>query len=431
MKPMVRFSVFALVLCALASPAANWPAWRGPTGDGVCPEKNLPLHWSATENVRWQTPLPDRGNSTPVVWGNRVFVTQAIENENRRTLMCFDRNNGALLWQKGVVAARESTHPTNPYCSASPATDGERVIVSFASAGLYCYDFSGKELWHKDLGKQHHIWGNAASPVLHEDAVFFNFGPGERTFLIALNKKTGDTLWQHDEPGGNSGESVPNQKAVWVGAWSDPLVRTVEGHEELIMTYPRRACAFDPKTGKELWTCDGLNPLVYTSPVYSQGIVVALGGFNGMALAVKAGGKGNVTATRRLWHNPKTKQRIGSAVISGDYFYILDDPGVAECIELKTGNVVWEERLKGPGPTTQNWSSMVLSDGKLYAINQAGDAFVLKASPQFQLLATNSLGEKTIGSMAVSDGEIFIRTYKHLWCISEKKTTAALAPSTP
>ncbi len=427
MKSLARLapSLAILVLSASFLSAANWPSWRGPTGDGVSTEKHLPTHWSPTENVRWKTPLPERGNSTPVVWGNRVFVTQAIEKENRRTLMCFDRNNGKLLWQQGVVAEKETTHQTNPYCSASPATDGKRVVVSFASAGLYCYDFYGQEIWHKDLGVQHHIWGNGASPVLHGDAVFFNFGPGERTFLIALNLKTGEKIWQHDEPGGGSGDAAPGQKAVWAGSWSDPIIRTVNGHDELIMTYPNRVCAFEPKTGKELWTCAGLNPLVYTSPIYQDGIVVAMGGFNGAALAVKAGGQGDVTATHRLWLHPKTKQRIGSGVISGEYIYVLDDPGIAECFELKTGKLIWEERLKGPGPTTQNWSSLVLSEDKLFAINQGGDAFILRASPKFELIATNSLGEKAIGSMAVSDGEIFIRTYQNLWCISEKKTTAS------
>jgi outer membrane protein assembly factor BamB len=162
--------------------------------------------------------------------------------------------------------------------------------------------------------------------------------------------------------------------------------------------------------------------LSYASPLYDPktGIIVAMGGFNGMALAVKAGGSGDVTETRRLWQHPKTKQRIGSGVIDNGYIYILNDPGIAECFELETGKLVWEERLKGPAAKSDNWSSMVLADHKLYAINQGGDAFVVAANPKFQLLATNSLGEATIASMAVSDGEIFIRTYNHLWCIGGK-----------
>jgi outer membrane protein assembly factor BamB len=403
--------------------AANWPAWRGPQGTGVCAEKDLPLHWSTNENVRWRTPLPERGNSTPVIWGNRIFCTQAIQKENRRTLFCFDRSTGKQLWQAGVVyPEKEMTHDTNPQCSASAVTDGERVVASFGSGGPYCYDLDGKEIWHRDLGKQTHIWGNAASPILHGELCILNFGPGERTFLIAMNKKTGETVWQNNEPGGDSGEKKPGQeKPEWIGSWTTPIVIPVNGREELIMSFPRRVAGLDPKTGKEFWTCRGLNPLVYTSPLYDDGIIVAMGGFGGSALAVKPGGSGDVTDTRRSWQIPKTKQRIGSGVINGGHIYIHNDPGVAECFELATGKLVWEERLKGPGPKSDSWSSMMLSDERLYVVNQSGDTFVLKASPKFEVLATNSLGETTISSIAVSDGGLFIRTHKALWCIAAAK----------
>jgi outer membrane protein assembly factor BamB len=418
-----RVLFLAIILAATSVWADNWPAWRGPEGIGICREKNLPLHWSKTENIRWRIALPDRGNSTPIVWENRVFVTQATEKDSRRTLICFDRENGKLLWQSGVTySEKETTHQTNPHCSASPVTDGERIIASFGSAGLYCYDFDGKEIWHRDLGKQAHIWGNAAAPIIHGDLCILNFGPGERTFLIALDKKTGRTAWQVDEPGGDYGEKKPGQeKAEWIGSWSTPVVINFNGREEMLMSFPKRVCAFDPKTGRELWTCSGLNPLVYTSPLFSEGVVVGMGGYGGSALAVKAGGKGDVTPTHRLWQIPKTKQRIGSGVIHEGYIYILNDPGVAECFELQTGKLVWEERLKGPGADSTSWSSMVLSDGKLYVVNHSGDTFVLKASPKFELLSTNPLNETTNGSLAVSNGDIFIRTYQSLWCVSEKK----------
>lgn len=426
----VRSFCALLVSClwaAVSVCAGNWPAWRGPTGMGISAETNLPVRWSATENVRWRVPLPDRGNSTPIVLGNRVLVTQAIENENRRALMCLDRRDGKLLWQSGVTyPEKEPTHDTNPHCSASPVTDGARVIASFASAGLYCYDLNGKEIWHRDLGKQTHIWGNAASPILFGELCIFNFGPGERTFLIALNKKTGETVWQVDEPGGHSGQNKPGEGGNnWVGSWSTPIVIRVNGRDELVMTFPKRVCAFDPKTGRELWTCGGLNPLVYTSPLFAEGVVVAMGGFNGSAVGVKPGGQGDVTETHRLWQHPKTKQRIGSGVIHEGHIYILNDPGVAECFELRTGKLVWEERLPGTGAKSSSWSSMVLAEGKLYAINQGGDTFVLRASPRFELMNTNPLGETTMASQATSDGEIFIRTYKNLWCISPARQSSS------
>jgi outer membrane protein assembly factor BamB len=419
MNSVIRLAA-ALFLAPCALPAANWPMWRGPHGDGTTSESGLPEKWSTTENVAWKIALPDRGNSTPVIWGGKVFITQAIEEEGKRLLLCFDRANGKKLWESGTVYKEpELTHQTNPYCAASPATDGERVIVFFASAGVFCYDMEGKELWKRtDLGKQHHIWGNGTSPVIAGDRVFMNFGPGEKTALICFDKKTGKTLWQHDEPGGASGEGEGKK---WLGSWADPLPRNTGSREELLMGYPGRACAFDPATGKELWTCGGLTNLVYNSPLYADGVMLAMCGYNGGALAVKTGGSGDVTATHRVWHLPKVSQRIGSGMIHKGHHYILTDGGILECRDMKTGKMVFEERLKGPGPTGKNWSSLVLSaDGKCYAVNQGGDAFVFRASPKFELLATNSLKELVIGSIAVSDGQLFIRGYKTLFCIGKK-----------
>lgn len=408
-----------LLLSSIAL-AADWPMWRGPLGDGTTAESGLPEKWSQTENVIWKTELPDRGNSTPVVWADKVFVTQAVEKAGRRLLLCFDRKTGRQLWEAGTTYREpELTHGTNPYCAASPATDGKHIVVFFASAGVYCYDFEGKEIWKRtDLGRQHHIWGNGTSPVIAGDRALLNFGPGEKTTLYAFDLKTGKTLWQHDEPGGASGEGADKK---WLGSWADPIFRQVGGRHELILSYPGRVAAFDPVAGRELWTCAGLNPLVYNSPLMtSDNIVVAFGGYGGMGLAVKAGGSGDVTA-KRLWHLPKVSQRIGSGVIHDGHHYILSDGGIAECRDLKTGEMVYTERLKGPGPSSQNWSSLVLSaDGKCYAANQGGDCFVFKASPTFELISTNSLGEKIIGSIAVSNGQLFIRGYKHLWCIGKK-----------
>lgn len=408
-----------LLLSALCSPisafADNWPMWRGVAGDGTCTESNLPEKWSQTENIAWKVALPAAGNSTPVVWGDKVFVTQAIEKEGKRLLLCFDKKTGKQLWDAGTIYREpELTHKTNPYCSASPATDGERVIVFFASAGVFCYDMNGAELWKRtDLGKQHHIWGNGTSPVIAGDRVFLNFGPGKKTVMYCFDKRTGKTLWEHAEPGGASGEAGNKE---WLGSWSDPLVRNVGSRAELLMSYPGRACAFDPATGKELWTSGGLTKLVYNSPLYADGVMYAMCGYGGAALAIQTGGSGDVTEKNRVWLLPKVSQRIGSGVIHDGYHYILSDGGIAECRDLKTGEMVFQERLKG-----NNWSSLVLSaDGKCYAANQIGDCFVFKASPKFELLATNSLREKIIGSVAVSDGQLFIRGYQHLWCIGKR-----------
>jgi outer membrane protein assembly factor BamB len=396
--------------------AGNWPAWRGPQHNGVSEETGLPTKWSATENVLWKVPLSGPGNSTPVIWENDVFITQASNGGKRRELICIDKKSGIERWRRAVEdVPEEPTHATNPHCSASPATDGKVVIVTYASAGVYAYDIHGKQLWHTDLGPQKHIWGNGASPVLAGNVVYLNHGPSaDNTQLVAMDLVSGKVLWQHKEPK----RAAPGNPDFY-GSWSDPLLRKVGDRNELLMSWPFRVCSMDPLTGKEFWTCEGLNALVYTSPLFHEGLVIGMGGYGGMALAVRAGGKGDVTESHRLWHNVKNPQRIASGVIHAGHIYIHNDPGLAQCLELKTGRVVWAERLKGQGNSGQNWSSVVLSEGKCYTANQGGDCFIFKASPKFELLATNPLGEKVIASIAVSDGKLFIRGHKHLFCIGE------------
>ena len=415
---------FLLILNGYATASAeNWPQWRGPRGDGTCTERGLPVRWSKTENVAWKVPLPERGNSTPIVWGDRVFLTQALAREHRRTLMCFDRQDGRLLWQEGTDwQEKELTHATNPMCSASPVTDGERVVAWFGSAGLFCYDFHGNLLWTRDLGIQRHVWGYGSSPVLHGELCFLHFGPGERSFLIAVSKRTGETIWQHNEPINREGTSEAKfSNADYYGSWSTPLIRDINGRAELIISFPFRVCSFDPAAGKELWTSTGINALVYASPIFADGVVVAMGGFSGMSMAVKAGGSGLVTKENWLWRHPRTKQRIGSGAIHNGLVFIHDDPGIAECLDLRTGQLIWEQRLTGTGSRGTNWSSVMIADGLCYTITQGGDGFVFKASPRFELVATNALGEHSNSSVVPSDGQLFLRTYRHLWCIGDKK----------
>jgi len=428
---MANFFRAWLTIPLLAVPAAagNWPGWRGPDGNGHSPEKEVPLRWTTTENVRWKVSLPDEGNSSPIVWGKRVFLTQAREkvdwpppgaggqaSAHRRGLMCFDRADGKLLWRKEIVyKEKEPTHPTNPFCSATPVTDGERIIASFGSAGLVCYDLEGKEQWRRDLGKLEHIWGNASSPILYGDLAILWCGPGARQFLLAVNKTNGQVVWEHQEPGGNAGADSKN----WVGSWTTPVIAKVAGHDELILCVPEKVKAFDPKSGKELWSCSGLGKLVYTTPVCTaDGIIVALSGFYGPGLAVRAGGKGDVTATHRLWHHSqKHPQRIGSPIILGDKVYVVNENGVVQCLDAASG----KDLLDKPRLNGVFWGSFASAADRLYVTNKAGDTFVLAAGPQYELLARNALGEPVLASIAVSERELFIRTYKHLWCIGEKK----------
>lgn len=401
--------------------ASDWPQWRGPDGNGISVESGLPVRWSVEENIAWKVELPEPGNSTPVVWGDRVFVTQPRVKIHRRDLMCFDRRDGRLLWTAGTEWPGEDlTHSTNPPCSSSPVTDGERVIAWFGSAGLFCFDMEGRELWKRDFGVQKHIWGYGSSPVINGDFCYLNFGPGDRSFLVAVNCHTGETVWQHDEPVNERGtDEAPFTSRDYCGSWSTPVIGRIAGCEQLLVSFPFRICAFDPQSGTELWTSHGINALVYTSPLVANDRVVAMGGYNGMAIGLKieASSSGDITSSHRLWRHEKTRQRIGSGVIHEGHIYIHNDPGIAECFELETGRLIWQQRLSGSGSGATNWSSIMVAGGVCYTINQAGDCFVFRAGPEFELIAANSLGESSNSSVIASRGQLLIRTHRHLWCI--------------
>ena len=398
--------------------ADNWPMWRGPLGTGVAKEKQLPTRWDSQTNVKWKTPLPERGNSTPVIWEKRVFLTQA--RAAQRLVVCLNRADGSVLWEKGTdYAGPEKFHPTNTPCAASPATDGEIIVANFGSAGIFAFDFEGRKLWQVDLGTVTHQWGYAASPVLDGERCYIHFGPGTNHMVVALEKRSGKKLWQVDVPIEHPSERTDGfaGKQGEVGSWSTPILVQANQRSELVVSLPGRLAAFDPKSGAELWRCGGLNPLLYTSAMAGEGVVIGAGGYGGSTVAVRPGGVGDVTE-ERLWHKLRDKQRIGSGVIAKGHLFILNTPGTAQCISLKTGDTVWEQRLSGTGSRSESWSSMILVNDLIYVNNQAGDVFILRAAPEFELIATNSISDGVMNaSVAASDGEIFLRTEKNLWCI--------------
>ena len=438
----LRLRIVFLLLTGLAVPAIaeDWPAWRGPEGNGVVRGKKLPLHWSTNQNILWHVPLPGPGNSTPVIWGQRVFITQAIPGESQRSVMCFDRRDGHLLWKAGTTSTdKDSGGAANPPCTPSPVTDGNRVVAWFGSAGVFCFDLSGRELWRRDLGRQSHGWGYAASPVLYRNLCLINFGPGQRSFLIALDKRTGQTVWQYDVPsiaadakwedfGGDLKDwkrlGSPTMAEV-TGSCATPVVVRATGGDEIVVALPLHVMAFAPTTGKPLWSCEGLNTGAYSSPFFGDGLLGVTGsGLRNAAMVVRPGGRGDVTATHRLWHvsPPGSKSCIGSGVIARGHVYQVTTMGSAQCLDLQSGQTLWDERLTGSGARNASWSSPILANDRVYVPNQNADVFVLRASPQFECLATNSIGSEPMNaSLAVSDGEVFIRTHKQLWCVSERK----------
>lgn len=435
-------AVLLLAACGSAS-AENWPAWRGPQLTGVSSETNFPLHWSEKENVRWRVPLPDRGNSTPIVWGDRVFVTQAIEKDHRRTLMCFARSDGKLLWQSGVVyTAREPTNAENPYCSGSPATDGRHVVAYFGSAGLYCYDFSGKELWHRDVGKVDSWQGSGSSPIIYGNQCILNAGPGTEAVLIACDLETGDVAWRVQPPkvGGGAAPGAPppagggfanammnadpSGAGGFLGSWATPLVVHSEGGDQLVVVHPLRVSAYEPATGREIWVCKGMPDQTFASPAAGEGTLVCTGhrmnGGGTLVTAIRLGGAGDVTATHRLWQTDFPKECVGSGVIAAGRVYLVTQFGSVLCLDLLSGHKAWEKRLPAQGALGGSWSSLVLADNKLLVPDHSGEVFILAAAPQYKLLATNWSGEEsTCSSLALSDGQVFLRTYEALWCFAK------------
>ncbi|MBL9140075.1 MAG: PQQ-binding-like beta-propeller repeat protein [Verrucomicrobiales bacterium] len=416
----------------LTASSAPWPAWRGPNQDGTTSESQFPLHWSPTNHVRWRTELPGPGNSTPIVWNQTLFLTQALPKPSNRSILAFDRVTGRMLWQSGTAwEEAEDTHEDNPFCAASPVTDGERVIAYLGSAGVWAVDFDGTVLWRRDLGRQKHEWGYSSSPVIVGDQVIVYHGPGPSSRLVALEKRSGKITWQVDLP-----EPTPTERSDGfkgrtpgtVGTFGSPVVVNASGRQEVVLGFPESLRAYAPETGKELWRSSGLNPLVYTTPVpvTSPPMILAFGGFYGSAIAVRPGGSGDVTSTHRLWREERSKKnRIGSAVVKGGHAYFANMEGFFECLELGTGKQIWEERLNGPGAADGSWSSPTLAGDRIYMLNKSGDALVLRASPKFEILATNTVAEPLNASPAMSDGEIFIRTWNALWCISEKARLAS------
>jgi outer membrane protein assembly factor BamB len=407
-----------VVFCSFGDSAAadDWARFRGPNGQGVAEGGGYPTEWGPEKNIRWRAELPGAGNGSAIAAAGRVFVTTAQDKGRRRTLHCFDRQSGQEQWSRTVEFPRvELTHNTNPFAGTTPASDGESVVVWHGSAGLFCYDMAGQERWSIDLGDVGHIWGYGSSPVIHEGRVIVNFGPGVESFVAAVGLKDGELLWKTVEPGGTN-----NEKGRYVGSWSTPVVITVDGQDQILCSMPQRVVAYDPQDGSILWTVGGIpgsgGDLVYTSPLVTEDFGVVMGGFKGPSLGFKLGGTGDVTEANRLWHDKQGQpQRIGSGVIVGDHVYMANaGPGTIECIALKTGETKWTERAGN------HWGSIVLADGLLYATDQNSVTRVFQPNPEkFEPVVENKLPERSNATPAFSDGEIFQRTEKALYCIAD------------
>ena len=413
------FVITCFIVLQFSAQADDWQAFRGPNGDGISRESGFPSTWGPEQNIKWKVPLPAPSNGSPIVSNGHVFLTLAEDDGRKRSLYCFDRKDGRQLWVRTVSFDKpEPTHSTNPHGSSTPAADGKTVVVWHGSAGLYAYDFSGQQLWSRDLGEFRHMWGYGGSPVIYQDRVIMNCGPGKRVFVTALKLKDGQPVWEQEEPQ-DSEVSDARADGAYKGSWTTPVVARIRGEDQIVCTMPTRVNGYDPATGKILWTCDGIRgprgDLAYSSPMISEEFCVAIGGFEGPSIGIRLGEKGDITKSSRQWRVEKNPQSIGTGIFVDGYIYRVNASAgpFVECLDAKSGEPVWRGPRGGAG-----WASIVMAGGLLYATNQDATTFVFKLDPKkYEEVAQNTLNETCNATPALSDGQIFIRTHEHLYCI--------------
>jgi outer membrane protein assembly factor BamB len=414
------------VVALMAAPSAeNWPQWRGPSLNGLSAERNLPVRWSPTENITWKIDLPAWSGSTPIVWGDRIFLNVAedlkVREGNNLFLWCIDRNKGSVLWKRPLGGGNHQERKQN-MSTPSPVTDGRRVWVMTGTGMLKAFDIDGTELWARDIQKDYGRfglnWGYGSSPLLHADTLFVQVLHGMRTddpsYVLRIDAATGKTLWRVERPSPARFESPDS--------YTTPALLRYGSTTEIVITGGDVVTGHDPATGKELWRANGLNPdndgnyRIVASPVVHGELVVAPTRERPM-LVLKAGGRGDITRSHVLWSFGNGPD-VPTPVTDGTYLYVINDRGIMWCLDPKTGKEVYgRQRL----PSATYSGSPVLADGKIYVTNEDGLTVVVKAGPTFEILAQNDFDDYTLSSPAVSEGQIFIRTAKHLYCIGKRQ----------
>lgn len=412
------FFAGAVAISALTNPtphAENWPEFRGPTGQGISAARHLPVEWSETNNVAWKQAIPGKGWSSPVLFEGRLYLTSAVSSPDNSSLsllaLALDADSGRILWNTDVFSGGAGKgvqmHNKNSRASATPLIEGNRLYVHFGPEGTACLDLSGKVLWRNSSLKYSPVHGNGGSPIVVEDALIFSCDGASDPFVVALNKTNGEVLWKVKR----------DTDATKTFSFSTPLLITVNGQKQVLSPGSNVLCSFDPKTGREIWRVryDGYS--VVPRPVFGHGLIFFSIGFdNPVVMAVRPDGRGDVTATHVAWTVRRGAPNTPSLLLVGDELYVLSDAGIASCLDAKTGNVHWQERIGG------NCSaSPVYGDGRIYFQNEEGLGVVIKAGQEFAKLASNPLHERTLASYAVGEGSLFIRTERQLYRIQARQ----------
>ncbi len=431
---MTFFQVVLFGLGLLSAFGANWPQWRGPAANGISAEAALPTEWSESKNIAWKTELPGRGNSQPVIWGNRIFLTAeedageapvgykapvhhlgagvflhpdsvGANKLHRLSVIALDRDSGKIVWRKVAYegTAFDNRHKKGSYAAPTPVVDGKSVYAYFGNEGLYAFDFSGKQLWSYQPGKVQTLGlGPGASPVMNGNLLFLQCDDSEYkgSHLVAIDKRTGKQVWRAE------------RKELFV-SFSTPVIAEANGHQELITASMQAVVAYDPATGKELWRGPGVKGNAVTTPVIGHGMAFVASGYpDKYTYAVKLGGQGEA---KPVWSYDKGTAYVPSPILVGDYYYIMSDKGLLTCFDAKSGEVKYEgKRPTKPGTFS---GSPVAAAGKILITSEDGDTYIIKAGPEHEILAVNTVGEPVYASAAIADGRIYLRGEKHLFAI--------------
>jgi outer membrane protein assembly factor BamB len=441
MKKALAALLFLTCALCFAAGKGDWPYWRGPAADGMA-IGDAPLHWSDTQNVRWTTEIPGRGSSSPVIWGDRIFVTTAVKTgpstgpepaaapkatpgakpqlstpgpqvEHKFQILCLNRKTGKLLWQQTAITAvpHEGYHPSyGSLASNSPVTDGKYVYAFFGSRGIYCYDMKGKLIWKKDYGVQMRMrmaFGEGMAPVISGDRLILVFDHEGDSFMVMLDKNTGKEIWKVNR----------DEKS----SWAAPLVVDYKGQKQIVVSASNKLRSYDFNIGKVIWECAGLGTNTIPQPVRQDDLIFAMSGYiKPNLMAIRLGREGVLTGTDAIvWSQTRGNSYTPSPVISDNKLYVLTDNGTVSCYNARTGEPYYHQtRL----PKTYSFkSSPVGANGKLYLASENEDVLVLRMGEKFEVLATNTMTDQIfIATPAISGGEIFLRSQNRLYCIREK-----------
>jgi hypothetical protein len=388
--------------------AGDWPWWRGPGSDSIAPgPQSPPVRWSATENVVWKVDVPGRGQGSPCLWGNRIYLPTADDQAQAQSLLCYDRGTGRTLWQKEVHRGGfMRLHEKNSHASSTPACDGQRVFMPFMVQGgiwLTALDLDGRIEWQKKLGAFQSMHGFAASPVLYRSLVIVVADSVQGSFMAAVHRRTGETVWRIERP------NHP------LGTYASPVVGRVAGRDQLLIQGPYKVFSYDPATGDLLWSCDGPNDSTTSTVNFDGQFVYAAAGYpKRNLLCVRGDGRGDVTATHVAWMKKGNCAYVPSMLLADGLLYMVEDAGKVACFEAATGQVVWEARLRGAFS-----SSPVLAGGHIYVVNEAGLMSVFKPGRAFELVAENDLADGGFATPVILGGRIYLRTRHFLYCLGK------------